>query len=146
MIRCPHSCFLPSGKVLMAVYRTARVWIFNGRRKRHLISTSHKYLFSTFLPASAFIYLLFGNFVWLHITHTHTQLVFQPVDGRRIGESFLVCFLHSMRATFTHYPRSQSQLWAFRSEEMQKEEWNKKRKTEQKNAYERLNSVLRDIT
>ena len=41
-----------------------------------------------------------------------------------------------MRATFTHYPRSQSQLWAFRSEEMQKEEWNKKRKTEQKNAYE----------
>lgn len=62
-----HSLFLPSGKVLllMAVYSTARAWIFTGRTKCHRTSTSHKYLFSTFLPASAFIYWLFGNFVCL---------------------------------------------------------------------------------
>lgn len=83
---CSRSLFLPSGKVLlllMAVYSTARARIFTGQTKRHRTSTSHKYLFSTFLPASAFIYWLFGNFVWLSRGRRHTnrtQRMSQPVD------------------------------------------------------------------
>ena len=110
--------FLPSGKVLllMAVYSTARAWIFTGRTKRRRTSTSHKYLFSTFLPASAFIYWLFGNFVWLRResqTHKRNRTTFKKDTADESEGHFLVCFVHSTRATFTHYPGSQSQLWAF---------------------------------
>lgn len=152
--------FLPSGKVLllwMAVYSTARAWIFTGRTKRHRTSTSHKYLFSTFLPASAFIYWLFDNFVWLSRNRRHTDKQKQDYIlkrrwrrriKRRVFWTFSRLLLHSMRATFTHYLGSQSQLWAFFwSEEMQIEEWKKKKQENwAKDRKERLNSVLRDIT
>lgn len=147
--------FLPSGKVLLlwAVYSTARAWIFTGRTRRHRTSTSHKYLFSTFLPASAFIYWLFGDFVWLSgNTQTHkkeNRTIFEEKDAadessrqRRetkrkrfwLEEHFLVCFYIPWELPSPTYPGSQSQLWAFFwSEETQIEEWNKKkRKTEQK--------------
>lgn len=116
---CPCSLLWPSGKVLllMAVYSAARAWIFTGRTKRHCTSTSHKYLFSTFLPASAFIYWLFSNFLCLSRNRRHTnrtQRVSQENKRKMVFEwTFSCLLLHSIRATFTHSPGSQSQLWAF---------------------------------
>lgn len=148
---------IPSGKVLlMAVYCTARAWIFAGWTKCHHTSTSHKYLFSTFLPASAFIYWLLSNFIWLcrNCRHTKkTQRVTRPVDGRRIKEKafcmeeyFRVCFyipweLPSLTTRVDSH--NSGPLWF---EETQIKEWRKKKENWAKESKARLNSVLRDIT
>lgn len=63
---------------------------------------------------------------WVGIADTQngTRRMSQPVDSRTFKENvfpfsflnagtFSCLLLHSMRATFTHYPGSQSQLWAF---------------------------------
>lgn len=157
---CARPLFLPSGKVLllMAVYRTARAWIFTGRTRCHHTSTSHKYLFSTFLPASAFIYWLFGNFVWLSRNRRHKKEQSEWVSlsmGRTIKEKgfldggtfFLVCFyIPRELPSPTLWVVSQNSgpvlIWwnaDRRMKEKEKENWAKERK-------ERLNSVLRDIT
>lgn len=131
---CSCSLFLPSGKVLllMAVYSTARAWIFTGWTKCRRTSTSHKYLFSTFLPASAFIYWLFGNFVWLRRNRRHTN-----GTGRRLKKTqrmsqrdiFLSAFYipRELPSPTTRVVSHNS--GPFWSEETQIEEW--KRKTEQ---------------
>lgn len=91
---------------------------------RHSTSTSHKYLFSTFLPASAFIYWLFlvTLYDWVEIADTQKEhkrnesaCRWQDIKrkGYLNGGTFSCLLLHSTRATFTHYPDSQSLLWAF---------------------------------
>lgn len=123
---------------------------------RHSTSTSHKYLFSTFLPASAFIYWLFlvTLYDWVEIADTQKEhkRMSQPVDGRTLKEKgiwmeghFLVCFYipRELPSPTTRIASHYSGLffWSEGSqmEEEKKENWAKERK-------ERLNSVLRDIT
>lgn len=99
---------LPSGKVLllMAVYSTARAWIFTGRTKRCSTSTSHKYLFSTFLPASAFIYWLFSNFVWLRRYNRHTNRTGRRLKKKKKDSGWVrgtfSCLLFTFHESYLH--------------------------------------------
>lgn len=146
--------FSPHGKVssLMAMYSTARARILTARTKCHRTSTSHRYLFSTLLLVSAFIYWLFGDFVRLRRNGRQTNRT-QRNDSARLSigrtikekgvfflvclfgvffcwmeEHFLVCFYIPWELPSSTYLGSQSQLWAFFwSVEMQIEEWSEKK-------------------
>lgn len=118
----------PSGRVLllMAVYSTARAWIFTGLNV--IVQALHT---NTSSVRSCLLQHLFIDclvtFVWLSGNRRRTKKEHGEWVGLSTAERWkkkVVCFffnagtffrllLHSMKATFTHYPGSQSQLWAF---------------------------------
>lgn len=116
--------FLTLPSSWQSVVVVVRCWPCTAQREFPILTapTCKKYLFSTLLPASAaFIYWLSGEFVWLRSNgrQTKTQWTIPPVDVGTIKRkkgffcffvflnagTFSCLLLHSMRATFTTYPR-----------------------------------------